>query len=55
VSRRRFALAFRTVTLPQMVRRFQKAGLTVRARLGSYDGDPWTRNAETWLLIAEKT
>jgi hypothetical protein len=37
-----------------MARRFEKAGLTVTARLGSYDGDPWTRESETWLLIAEK-
>lgn len=54
VIRRRFALAFRTISLPQMARRFEKAGLTVTARLGSYDGDPWTRESETWLLIAEK-
>jgi ubiquinone/menaquinone biosynthesis C-methylase UbiE len=54
VRRRRFALAFRTISLPQMARRFEKAGLGVTARLGSYDGAPWTREAETWLLIAEK-
>jgi SAM-dependent methyltransferase len=54
VSRRRFALAFRTLTLPQMARRFEKAGLRVTARLGSYDGDPWTRESETWLLMAER-
>jgi len=54
VTRRRFALAFRTISLPQMARRFEKAGLRVTARLGSYDGDPWTRESETWLLVAEK-
>jgi ubiquinone/menaquinone biosynthesis C-methylase UbiE len=54
VVQRRFALAFRTISLPQMARRFEKAGLKVTARLGSYDGDPWTREANTWLLIAEK-
>jgi SAM-dependent methyltransferase len=54
VSRRRFALTFRTLTLPQMARRLEKSGLTVTARLGSYGGDPWTSESETWILIAEK-
>ena len=51
---RRFTLAFRTVSVPQMVRRLERAGLRVTARLGSYDGDPWTKSSETWLLIAER-
>ena len=51
---RRFTLAFRTVSVPQMVRRLERAGLRVTARLGSYDGDPWTKTSETWLLIAER-
>jgi hypothetical protein len=53
-TRRRFALAFRTLSVPQMVRRLERAGLNVTARLGSYDGDPWTRDSETWILIAER-
>jgi SAM-dependent methyltransferase len=51
---RRFTLAFRTLSVPQMARRLERAGLTVTARLGSYDGDPWTRASEAWILIAEK-
>jgi SAM-dependent methyltransferase len=51
---RRFTLAFRTVSVPQMARRLERAGLRVTARLGSYDGDPWTKASETWLLIAER-
>lgn len=54
VTRRRFALAFRTLSLPQMARRLEKSGLTVTARLGSYLGDPWTPDADTWILMAEK-
>jgi SAM-dependent methyltransferase len=54
VERRGFSLAFRTVSVPQMVRRLERAGLHVAARLGSYDGDPWTRESDTWILIAEK-
>jgi len=33
---------------------FERAGLRVTARLGSYDGDPWTGASETWMLIAER-
>lgn len=51
---RRFTLAFRTLSVPQMARRLERAGLRVAARLGSYDGDPWTKTSETWILIAEK-
>lgn len=54
IERRRFSLAFRTLSVPQMVRRLQRARLHVAARLGSYDGDPWTRDSATWILIAEK-
>jgi len=53
VARRRFALAFRTLSVPQMTRRLERAGLRVVARLGSYEGDPWTRESDTWILIAE--
>jgi SAM-dependent methyltransferase len=51
---RRFTLAFRTLSVPQMARRLERAGLRVASRLGSYDGDPWTKASETWILIAEK-
>jgi SAM-dependent methyltransferase len=51
---RRFTLAFRTLSVAQMAGRLERAGLRVTARLGSYDGDPWTKTAETWLLIAER-
>jgi SAM-dependent methyltransferase len=54
VSHRRFSLAFRTLSVPQMARRLERAGLRVAARLGSYDGDPWTGESETWILIAER-
>jgi SAM-dependent methyltransferase len=51
---RRFSLAFRTLSVKQMVNRLERAGLRVAARLGSYDGDPWTPQSETWIVIAEK-
>ncbi len=53
-SSRRFTLAFRTLSVAQMAGRLERAGLHVTARLGSYDGDPWTKRSETWILIAER-
>lgn len=50
----RFTLAFRTISMAQMTRRLERAGLKVRATLGSYDGDPWTKDSDTWIVIAER-
>jgi SAM-dependent methyltransferase len=50
----RFTLAFRTLSVAQMARRLTRAGLQVTARLGSYDGDQWTKGSDTWILVAEK-
>ncbi len=51
---RRFSLAFRTLSVKQMAKRLERAGLRVSARLGSYDGDPWTPQSEAWIVMAEK-
>jgi hypothetical protein len=51
---RRFDLAFRTVTVPQMAKRLEAAGFRVTAVLGDYDGGPWDPRAETWLVMAER-
>ena len=51
---RRFSLVFRTLTVPQMVRRLETAGFHIRAVLGDYDGEPWDRRADVWLILAEK-
>ncbi|OFW13667.1 MAG: hypothetical protein A3F70_01870 [Acidobacteria bacterium RIFCSPLOWO2_12_FULL_67_14] len=48
----RFALTFRTLTVPQMARRLEKAGFTVTALLGDYRGGPWDRRAEVWMILA---
>ncbi len=52
--RKRFSLTFRTLSVPQMTRRLEKAGFEVTSRLGSYDGAPWSPKAETWILVAER-
>ena len=49
-----FALTFRTLTVPQMVRRLEKAGFEVSALLGDYRGGPWDPRAEVWVILARK-
>jgi len=51
---RRFSLTFRTLTVPQMARRLEKAGFEVRALLGDYRGGPWDARAEVWVILATK-
>ena len=51
---RRFALCFRTLSVPQMVRRLEKAGFAMTALLGDYRGGPWDPRAEVWLILARR-
>jgi SAM-dependent methyltransferase len=50
----RFSLTFRTLSVPQMRRRVEKAGLRVRAVLGDYQGGPWHPEADVWILLADR-
>ena len=49
----RFSLAFRTLSVPQMVRRLEKAGFWITALLGDYRGGPWDPRAEVWVVLAK--
>lgn len=51
---RRFALTFRTLSVPQMTRRLEKAGFEITALLGDYRGGPWDPRAEVWMILARK-
>ncbi len=51
---RKFSLAFRTLSVPQMVRRLEKAGFEVSALLGDYKGRAWDPRAEVWVILAKK-
>lgn len=51
---RRFRLVFRTLTVPQMTRRLEKAGFRIAAVLGDYGGEPWDPRADVWLILAQK-
>ena len=53
-ERHRFSLTFRTLPLPQMVARVEKAGFRVTAVLGDYRGRAWDMRAEVWLLLATR-
>ena len=50
----RFALTFRTLSVPQMARRLEKAGFVVTATLGDYRGGPWDPRAEVWMILARR-
>jgi ubiquinone/menaquinone biosynthesis C-methylase UbiE len=52
--RRTFSLAFRTVTVPQMAKRLEKAGLEIEAVLGDYRGGPWDLRADAWIILARR-
>ena len=51
----RFALTFRTLSVPQMVRRLEKAGFEITALLGDYRGGAWDPRAEVWMILAART
>ena len=51
---RRFALAFRTLSVPQMARRLEKAGFEITSLLGDYRGGPWHSGAEVWIILARR-
>ncbi|HYE87523.1 MAG TPA: class I SAM-dependent methyltransferase [Vicinamibacterales bacterium] len=52
--RRKFRLAFRTLSVPQMVNRLEKAGLEVTSLLGDYQGGPWDLRADVWIILARR-
>ena len=49
-----FTLTFRTLSVPAMARRLERAGFAVDAVLGDYRGGPWDSRADVWLLLARK-
>jgi SAM-dependent methyltransferase len=51
---RRFALTFRTLSVPQMARRLEKAGFEITALLGDYRGAAWDERAEVWIILARR-
>jgi SAM-dependent methyltransferase len=52
---RTFALTFRTLSVPHMARRLEKAGFEITATLGDYRGAPWDSRAAVWILLAKRS
>jgi ubiquinone/menaquinone biosynthesis C-methylase UbiE len=51
-TRKKFNLAFRTLSVPQMVQRLERAGFEIAALLGDYQGGPWDLRADVWIILA---
>ncbi|TAK16493.1 MAG: class I SAM-dependent methyltransferase [Acidobacteria bacterium] len=51
---RRFSLAFRTLPVPKVVARLEKAGFDVEHILGDYIGGAWDERADVWLVLARR-
>lgn len=49
-----FTIRFRTLPLPAIARRVERAGFIVEAVLGDYRGAAWDHRADVWILIARK-
>jgi ubiquinone/menaquinone biosynthesis C-methylase UbiE len=54
VTRHRFSLTFRTISLPQAVRRLEATGFRIEGRYGDYQQGPWTPDSGVWLMLARK-
>ena len=50
----RFSLTFRTLSVPQVCRRLEAAGFEIRAVLGDYQGGPWDRRSDAWVIVSAK-
>ena len=51
---RTFSLAFRTLSVPQMVKRLETSGFEISALLGDYKGRAWDPRADAWVILAKK-
>jgi ubiquinone/menaquinone biosynthesis C-methylase UbiE len=54
ITEHRFDLTFRTLPVPLMTRRLERAGFRVEAILGDYRGGPWDQRAEVWIMLARR-
>ena len=50
----RFSLTFRTLPMPRMAARIERAGFRIDAMLGDYRGREWDARAGVWLILATK-
>ena len=50
----RFSLAFRTLTVPQVTARLERAGFRIDAVLGDHAGEDWSPDADVWVIVARR-
>ncbi len=48
------SIAFRTLSVPEMIERLEAAGFAVDAVLGGYRQEAWSPDAEIWVVIARR-
>ena len=51
---RRFSIAFRTITVPEITVKLERAGFSVDAVLGDYQGVEWSPEADVWIILARR-
>jgi ubiquinone/menaquinone biosynthesis C-methylase UbiE len=53
-TEQQFELTFRTLSVPQMAGRLERAGFEVGRVLGDYRGRAWDERADVWIVLAKK-
>jgi SAM-dependent methyltransferase len=51
---RSFSLTFRSLTLPEVIGRVERAGFRVVSTAGDYGGGPWSPTSDVWMIGARK-
>jgi hypothetical protein len=51
----RFTVRFRTIGVAAMIRRLERVGLQVERVAGGYRGEPWSKHADAWIVLAVKS
>ncbi len=54
LERHQFEISFRTLTVPRISARLERAGFKVDAVLGDYRGRAWNPTADVWVIIARR-
>ena len=54
VRKHSFDLTFRTLPIPTVTKRLEKAGFAIEAVLGDYRGGPWDERADVWIMLARR-
>lgn len=50
----RFSIAFRTITVSEITAKLERAGFSVDAVLGDYQGVEWSPEADVWIILAKR-